>query len=122
MSRVIFVLVLSIVTRISQISCYKPTVSLFISPTNVQAGSKVKMVCTVSSGTPPFKFVWTKDHFPLQSDDQVKISDLEDTSLVTIDSSGARHNGNYSCFVSNIHGSDTRTAAVVVKGNVLIAD
>lgn len=76
-------------------------------------------MCTVSKGSPPFKFEWTKDHFPLTADDHVKIMSVDDMSVVTVESAGARNSGNYTCQVSNSVGSDSKTSVLIVKGKRL---
>ena len=84
----------------------RPPATLVFSPRRVSEGQRVKGLCSVTNTQPPFTFRWEKNGYTLREDASLKINQLEDMSVITIDSSSTNHAGNYTCVVENSSGYD----------------
>lgn len=82
---------------------------------------RVSVQCSVLQGEPPFEFTWMKDGDVLKENSVISIRKIDDFTmnlvLKHIDSSS---NGNYTCRVTNVAGTDEKSALLSVKGNVLV--
>ncbi len=79
-------------------------------------GGKTSFTCQSVSGTSPFQISWYKDGNELQDSSGTRIRNLEDSSVLLIDSIKSSHSGNYTCRISNRHGYDSYTAELIVEG------
>lgn len=77
-------------------------------------------VCSILSGSPPLTFIWLKNGVSLTESDNIKITNDDDLSVLTIKSVKYHNNGNYTCLVKNPQGSDEYTAPLFIKGKVAI--
>lgn len=77
---------------------------------------RARLGCTVISGDPPFEFGWRKDGRPLGPQLGVRAQTDAFSSDLTFASLGPRHNGNYTCVVSNDAASASHSASIVVQG------
>ncbi|KAI1290169.1 Hemicentin-1 [Halotydeus destructor] len=82
----------------------------------LQENAKFSMTCSLSKGTNPIKFSWTKNGLPVD-EDNVKIRDQHDLSMTTLiiytlKSSDA---GNYTCKAENIAGQDSHSQKLTIK-------
>ncbi|KAG0429933.1 hypothetical protein HPB47_023142, partial [Ixodes persulcatus] len=93
----------------------RPTIAPFSFPGGLQAGMRARLGCTVISGDPPFEFDWRKDGRPLGPELGVRAQTDAFSSDLTFASLGTRHNGNYSCVVSNAAASASHSASLVVQ-------
>ncbi|CAN7981008.1 unnamed protein product, partial [Ixodes pacificus] len=93
----------------------RPTIAPFSFPGGLQAGMRARLGCTVISGDPPFEFGWRKDGRPLGPELGVRAQTDAFSSDLTFASLGPRHNGNYSCVVSNAAASASHSASLVVQ-------
>ncbi|EEC01337.1 cell adhesion molecule, putative, partial [Ixodes scapularis] len=93
----------------------RPTIAPFSFPGGLQAGMRARLGCTVISGDPPFEFDWRKDGRPLSPELGVRAQTDAFSSDLTFASLGPRHNGNYSCVVSNAAASASHSASLVVQ-------
>ncbi|XP_077484140.1 cell adhesion molecule Dscam1-like isoform X2 [Amblyomma americanum] len=93
----------------------RPTIAPFSFPSGLQAGMRARLGCTVISGDPPFEFGWRKDGRPLGAELGVRAQTDAFSSDLTFTSLGVRHNGNYSCVVSNAAASASHSASLVVQ-------
>ena len=88
----------------------RPQATLVFNPRRVSEGQRVKGLCSVTNTQPPFTFRWEKNGYTLREDATLKISQLDDMSVITIDSSSTNHAGNYTCIVENSSGFDRVTS------------
>lgn len=98
----------------------RPVIDPFTFPKNLQEGMRSRLVCTVIQGDPPFAINWKKDERPIEPGLGVIIRNDEFSSDLTFSSVTPRHNGNYTCIVSNAAASVSHTATLVVDGKSLI--
>lgn len=94
----------------------RPVIDPFTFPKNLQEGMRSRLVCTVIQGDPPFAINWKKDDRPIEPGLGVIIRNDEFSSDLTFSSVTPRHNGNYTCIVSNAAASVSHTATLVVDG------
>ncbi|KAF8774513.1 Down syndrome cell adhesion molecule-like [Argiope bruennichi] len=92
----------------------RPVIDPFLFPKNLQEGMRSRLVCTVIQGDPPFVISWKKDDRPIEPGLGVIIRNDEFSSDLTFSSVTPRHNGNYTCIVSNAAASVSHTATLVV--------
>ncbi|XP_023236837.1 Down syndrome cell adhesion molecule-like protein Dscam2, partial [Centruroides sculpturatus] len=94
----------------------KPLIFPFTFPPETQKeGMKIRVVCTVSSGDPPFSITWLKDNQPISMQEDVTVRILgEDFSSLTIEKATPKHNGQYTCVVRNEAATVNYTAALTV--------
>ncbi|XP_054926091.1 cell adhesion molecule Dscam1-like isoform X1 [Dermacentor andersoni] len=93
----------------------RPTIAPFSFPSGLQAGMRARLGCTVISGDPPFEFGWRKDGRPLGAELGVRAQTDAFSSDLTFTSLNVRHNGNYTCVVSNAAASASHSASLVVQ-------
>ncbi|XP_054724338.1 cell adhesion molecule Dscam2-like [Uloborus diversus] len=91
-----------------------PAVAPFIFPPALKEGDRASVTCTITSGDRPLQFQWKKDGQDISSFKNIKTQSITDTSILIIESVTAKSSGNYSCIISNSHGSDTFTAVLTV--------
>lgn len=92
----------------------RPVIDPFLFPKNLQEGMRSRLVCTVIQGDPPFVINWKKDGQPIEPGLGVIIRNDEFSSDLTFSSVSPRHNGNYTCIVSNAAASVSHTAVLIV--------
>ncbi|XP_067123055.1 cell adhesion molecule Dscam1-like [Centruroides vittatus] len=92
----------------------KPVIDPFSFPRNLQEGMRSRLVCTVIQGDPPFVIHWRKDRRPIEPGLGVGIRNDDFSSDLTFASVSPRHNGNYTCIVSNAAASVSHTATLIV--------
>lgn len=75
-------------------------------------------MCSVSQGTPPLFFTWSKnEHAITNQADRLQLKKVADSiSLLIIDSITKDDTGNYSCTVRNAFGEDSLTARLLIRG------
>lgn len=78
---------------------------------------RVSVQCSVLNGNPPFQFTWMKDGKALSESSDVSIRKFDDFTLnLVLTKIDADSNGNYTCSVSNVAGSDEKSAVLSVNG------
>ncbi|XP_076306895.1 cell adhesion molecule Dscam1-like isoform X6 [Tachypleus tridentatus] len=93
----------------------EPVIAPFKFQSRLKIGERGSVLCTIRSGNGPFNFKWLKDGHELKRPfPGVDIRTTADTSLFIIQSVTLQNNGNYTCIVSNSHGSDSHTTSLVV--------
>ncbi|KAL3174687.1 hypothetical protein MRX96_011084 [Rhipicephalus microplus] len=93
----------------------RPTIAPFSFPSGLQAGMRARLGCTVISGDPPFEFGWRKDEMPLDAELGVRAQTDAFSSDLTFTSLSIRHNGNYTCVVTNAAATASHSALLVVQ-------
>lgn len=84
----------------------------------LNAGDATSLTCSVIKGDAPLEITWMFNSEPLDSTlHEVTVSETgKRTKQLTIDSVTATHAGEYTCIASNIAGSTSRSAVLVVNG------
>ena len=83
----------------------------------VNEGDFGQLVCTVLRGDPPFSFQWSLQGDVVHTEPGLTTSQIGSrTSMLMINSVGHRHSGQYTCTVSNLAGSESKSAKLKVNG------
>ena len=90
----------------------------------MNAGDVVSVLCIITKGDYPMEIEWMFQNEPLNKnrDDIIVSSSGKRGKQLTIESVGAAHAGEYTCVVSNIAGSTTRSAVLDVNGTVYFSE
>ncbi|KAK8759407.1 hypothetical protein V5799_002961 [Amblyomma americanum] len=97
----------------------EPKVQPFHFPKTVLRGEKVRVVCSAASGATPLSFQWLRDGLRLADGaHHVSIKTFEDFSVLEVSNIGVAHNGNYTCALKNLQGSDSYSSQLLVQGVV----
>lgn len=125
-SRSVYQILISIV-QLSLIWCSqadssaRPAIIPFSAPDSLSIGSRVKLLCSVSSGAAPLQLKWSRNGQPLSdlfypNDADLSVQQLEDGLILNIKRMNSALNGNYTCQASNRYGSSSHSAALYVQG------
>lgn len=77
----------------------------------------LSLSCAISDGDLPLKIFWTFNNQPITGDMDVSVSKLgKRSSVLSIDSVGGHHAGNYTCHGRNAAGSTSYTTELKVIG------
>lgn len=99
------------------IDAKRPEISPFKFSGTLSTGKRASVTCAVIDGNPPFVFEWYKDNVPLKSSSSILIKTVDEfTSTLAIVNLGPENNGNYTCRVSNVDGTDQQWDALFMKG------
>lgn len=84
----------------------------------LNAGDTASLSCIVMKGDSPLEIEWMFNNEPINTDEhEIVVSENgKRTKQLTIDFVSARHAGEYTCVASNIAGSTSRSARLVVNG------
>ena len=81
-------------------------------------GGTASFGCTAETGDRPLNFKWFKDGEIIYKTETIRIEQLtRDSSLLVIDPISVKHNGNYSCLISNNYGQDSTSILIGIEGN-----
>ena len=97
-----------------------PKITPFEFVQGLKAGDRTAITCTLSSGSPPFKFQWIKNGADVKEDDSTKVIKDEDLSAIKFKSLRSTDSGDYECRVSNNEGVDSFSARLAIKGKQMI--
>ena len=81
-------------------------------------GGDATLVCTLSSGTKPVQFSWTKDGKAVSSN---IITTIQTTSTIVIPIVKTEDKGRYTCSVKSSFGEDTKSADLIVSGQLIFS-
>ncbi|XP_022236953.1 Down syndrome cell adhesion molecule homolog [Limulus polyphemus] len=85
-------------------------------PSDIELGSRVQIMCYLKKGDLPVTFTWNKDGKQLLTNERVTVSSLDTfTSNLRIQRVISEDVANYSCTAANSAGSDSFTAALIVR-------
>lgn len=94
-----------------------PLIVPFEFPKNIQMGMRVRLLCSIMQGDPPFTFSWLKDGKALDPSPLSLGVRSDDFSMdLTFARVTPRHNGNYTCLASNDAATVSHSALLVVDG------
>ncbi|RWS30915.1 down syndrome cell adhesion molecule:-like isoform A [Leptotrombidium deliense] len=92
-----------------------PMIDPFYFPKHIQQGMRARLVCTVIQGDPPFTIRWLKNNEPIEPTTyNLGIRTDEFSSDLSFQRVSTRHNGNYTCIVSNDVASVSHSATLIV--------
>ncbi|XP_059143240.1 cell adhesion molecule DSCAM-like [Physella acuta] len=75
-------------------------------------GDRILVTCAIISGDLPITIQWEKDGRAIPQDLGIRIQQLGDYSILSINGATPRHDGNYTCYVSNAAASVNYTASL----------
>ncbi|XP_055866242.1 cell adhesion molecule DSCAM-like isoform X4 [Biomphalaria glabrata] len=75
-------------------------------------GDRILVTCAIISGDLPITIQWEKDGRAIPQDLGIRIQQLGDYSILSINGATPRHDGNYTCYVSNAAASVNYTATL----------
>lgn len=98
-----------------------PSISPFTFGKNaVNAGELVQQNCAVTKGDEPLNITWTLNGADASSVSGIYVLKIgSKTSILTIESVGAYHGGNYTCTATNAAGLSQFTAHLAVNGTAV---
>ncbi|XP_049276092.1 titin-like [Rhipicephalus sanguineus] len=103
----------------SKHSSFPPEIQPFAFSRNTALGQRATVACVVIGGAGPFRFAWSHNNRPVSVGNgaakYIK-EDTENIATLTLEKVSAEDLGNYTCTVTNAHGSDSYTASLVVEG------
>ncbi|XP_076327660.1 cell adhesion molecule Dscam1-like isoform X1 [Tachypleus tridentatus] len=92
-----------------------PAISAFQFPPDLVVGMRVKVMCFVILGDPPFLLQWLKDGSTLSPSYGLSVQYFRDYSILSTENLLPRHSGNYTCSVNNGAGSASYSALLTVN-------
>ncbi|XP_076327077.1 cell adhesion molecule Dscam1-like isoform X2 [Tachypleus tridentatus] len=92
-----------------------PAVSPFQFPSDAVVGMRIRIMCSVILGDPPFHFSWLKDGVVLSASYGLSVQYFQDYSILSTTNLVPKNSGNYTCSVSNGAGTASNSALLVVN-------
>ena len=75
------------------------------------------LLCSVVRGDPPFSFTWSLHGDVIHTEPGLNTNQIGGrASMLTIDSIGHRHSGQYTCTVGNLAGQKSQATTLKVNG------
>ena len=93
----------------------EPQIRPFSFESDLKAGDKVSVMCSILSGQTPFEFKWLKDGHQLNSRNDLEIAILGEASMLSFKNVKETDSGNYSCRVSNPFGTASHTSLLSIR-------
>lgn len=85
----------------------------------IKTGKRTSIICAIVDGDPPFRFIWKKDGNEITEGNSLTIRQTDDyTSKLDISNLSPEHNGNYTCIVSNVGGTDQQSDMLLMKSKI----
>ncbi|GFT23978.1 titin, partial [Nephila pilipes] len=95
-----------------------PKIQSFSFPENVVEGNMVSVTCIGATKTKPINFNWLKDNHEIStSEENIRISTVNEVSVLIIDPVTPENSGNYTCSATNLMGNDKFTTSLKVKAS-----
>lgn len=83
----------------------------------INVGDSVELVCQISKGDKPLQISWSFHGTQDSNDTKIRTKRIsEKSSLLTIPSAEAYHNGKYTCTASNIAGIVSASTNLTING------
>ena len=83
----------------------------------VNEGDYGMITCSIIRGDPPFSFTWSLHGDVIHTEPGLNTNQIGGrVSMLTIDSIGHRHSGQYTCTVSNQAGQSSKSTELKVNG------
>ncbi|KAK8765880.1 hypothetical protein V5799_007338 [Amblyomma americanum] len=93
-----------------------PDIQPFSFSKNTALGQRASVACVVIGGQGPFRFEWSHNNRRIgNTATRHAKEDTANIATLTLDKVSAEDLGNYTCSVTNAHGSDSYTAPLVVE-------
>ncbi|KAI1289800.1 Hemicentin-1 [Halotydeus destructor] len=100
--------------RISGVKEQIPEIAKQLTNLEVRETEEFTSLCSLRRGSRPVEFSWLKNGSPL-TNPNVKISNIQDVSMIAISQVDASDAGNYTCKAANSVGQDLMTLQLRVK-------
>ena len=81
-----------------------PVVTPFSFQTNTRVGTRTSLICSVSVGSHPLEFRWTRNGKPIESRN-IEVANLKSSSMINFDPITSEDGGEYKCTVKNSVGT-----------------
>lgn len=98
-------------------SSVPPKLSHMAVPPELEAGGPLAIMCFAIRGTDPLTFSWTLNGQHISSNPHLSFDNQAKRSVLSIDSVKISDGGNYTCHVTNSHGTDSYSAILKITGN-----
>ena len=95
-----------------------PVIQPFSFIKNLKVGQKTLITCSVTDGTEPFEFSWTKDGQPVTSS-HIEISKSDIDSTLRFKPIKSEDTGEYKCIVRNPFGSASHSAVLFIESECI---
>ncbi|XP_022253428.1 Down syndrome cell adhesion molecule-like protein 1 isoform X2 [Limulus polyphemus] len=92
-----------------------PAISPFQFPSDAVVGMRIRIMCSVILGDPPFHFTWLKDGVILSASYGLSVQYFQDYSILSTTNLVPKNSGNYTCSVSNGAGTASNSALLIVN-------
>ncbi|GFS44503.1 titin [Nephila pilipes] len=92
-----------------------PILNPMVIPPNLALGDMTELSCTVKRGSLPISFEWFHNDKLIANHQKYKLSNTQISSLFLIGKVTASDIGNYTCKATNLYGSDSKTANVLIE-------
>ncbi|XP_022655323.1 Down syndrome cell adhesion molecule-like protein Dscam2 isoform X7 [Varroa destructor] len=93
-----------------------PQIAPFKVLEDLSEGKRVSLICSVTSGSPPISFSWSKGGRPVGPLTGIKIIHFDEfQDQLQIEKLRSEHVGNYTCNAKNSFGTDQMSVAVALK-------
>ncbi|XP_022242324.1 Down syndrome cell adhesion molecule homolog [Limulus polyphemus] len=100
---------------VKDIERVRPVIDPFSFPASVHQGQRFTAICTVIKGDSPVRFTWLKDKHRLEDYLDIRVVGVgEFSSTLIFNSLRPEHHGNYTCIASNLAGSVSHTAKMII--------
>ena len=96
-----------------------PRILPFPTVHNLREGSQLTLPCSVTEGDLPLRFTWLYNGRPVSGVPHLTINRLGDySSYLGITDIMKKHSGNYTCSIENDASNVSRTASIIVQGEL----
>ncbi|KAH9364295.1 hypothetical protein HPB48_008467 [Haemaphysalis longicornis] len=99
-----------------------PEIQPFVFSRNIALGQRASVACVAVGGLAPFRFEWSHNDRPIINTATRHVVEVTASiSALTLERVAAEDLGNYTCTVTNAHGRDSYSAALVVEGDSVVS-
>lgn len=112
----LMVLAISWLVTVSGAEQEPPNIQPILTPKVIREGQKIKISCSLFSGSAPIRFSWTKNGQPMDAGEDHQILSRDDVSELILHKIRLQDSGEYKCLAENSAGKDESVDRIQVKG------